>query len=130
MMHNPPHPGEILREYLNGVTVSDAAEKLGVNRVTLSRVLSGASGVSADMSYRLAAGFGTSAEFWLNLQKQFDLWEASKIKRPKIKPIHEVAMAARKISAAVEKASAATVMTRSGMAMPKSRASRAEKEAA
>lgn len=129
MMHNPPHPGEILREYLSSVTVSEAAEKLKVNRVTLSRVLSGVSGISPDMAYRLAAGFGTSPEFWMNLQKQFDLWEASKIKRPKIERIHDVALATRRLAEAVDKVSAAVVMSKSAMAMPKSRARR-EKEAA
>lgn len=48
-MHNPPHPGEVLREYLGDITITDAAVKLGVNRVTLSRVVTGASGISADM---------------------------------------------------------------------------------
>ena len=49
-MHNPPHPGEVLREYLGDITITEAALKLGVNRVTLSRVVSGSSGISADMA--------------------------------------------------------------------------------
>lgn len=53
-MHNPPHPGEVLREYLGDITVTEAAVKLGVNRVTLSRIVTGSSGVSPDMAYRLA----------------------------------------------------------------------------
>ena len=57
-MHNPPHPGEVLREYLGDITITEAAVKLGVNRVTLSRVVTGASGISADMAYRLAQAFG------------------------------------------------------------------------
>ena len=61
-MHNPPHPGEVLREYLGDTTVTAAAVKLGVNRVTLNRIVNGASGISADMAYRLASAFGTSAE--------------------------------------------------------------------
>ena len=61
-MHNPPHPGEVLREYLGNTTVTEAAIKLGVNRVTLSRVVTGASGISADMAYRLADAFDTSPE--------------------------------------------------------------------
>ena len=83
-MHNPPHPGEVLREYLGAITITEAAIKLGVNRVTLSRVVSGASGISADMAYRLAQAFGTSAELWAGMQMQFDLYQASKLKRPKI----------------------------------------------
>lgn len=83
-MHNPPHPGEVLREYLGDITVTAAATKLAVNRVTLSRVISGNAGVSADMAYRLGSAFGTSAEMWAGLQMQYDLHVASKIKRPKI----------------------------------------------
>ena len=83
-MHNPPHPGEVLREYLGDITVTAAAIKLAVNRVTLSRVISGNAGVSADMAYRLGSAFGTSAEMWAGLQMQYDLHVASKVKRPKI----------------------------------------------
>jgi len=60
-MHNPPHPGEVLREYLGDMPVTVAATHLHVNRVTLSRVLNGASGISADMAIRLGQAFGTSA---------------------------------------------------------------------
>ena len=61
-MHNPPHPGELIREYLGDISVTEAAVKLGINRVTLSRIVTCASGVSADMAYRLAAARGTSSE--------------------------------------------------------------------
>ena len=83
-MHNPPHPGEVLREYLGAVTVTEAAVRLGVNRVTLSRIASVAAGVSADMAYRLGDAFGTSPELWAGLQLQYDLYQAGKVKRPKI----------------------------------------------
>lgn len=83
-MHNPPHPGEVLREYLGDTTVTEAAMKLGVNRVTLTRVVTGVSGISADMAYRLSAAFGTSAELWAGMQMQYDLWRAGKVKRPRI----------------------------------------------
>ena len=83
-MHNPPHPGEVLREYLGNITVTEAAVKLGVNRVTLSRVVSGRSGISAEMAFRLGDAFGTSPELWAGMQMQFDLYQASKLKRPKI----------------------------------------------
>ncbi|NBW79015.1 MAG: addiction module antidote protein, HigA family [Betaproteobacteria bacterium] len=82
-MHNPPHPGEVLREYLGDTTVT-AAATLGVNRVTLNRIVTGASGISADMAYRLASAFGTSAELWAGMQLQYDLYQAGKVKRPKI----------------------------------------------
>ena len=83
-MHNPPHPGEVLREYLGEISVTEAAVKLGVNRVTLSRVASGASGISADMAYRLGAAFGTSPELWAGMQLQYDLYQAGKKPRPRI----------------------------------------------
>lgn len=83
-MHNPPHPGEVLREYLGDVTVTAAAKQIGVGRVTLQRIVTGASGVSPDMAYRLGAAFGTSPELWAGMQLQYDLYQASKISRPKI----------------------------------------------
>ena len=83
-IHNPPHPGEVLREYLGSITVTEAALKLGVNRVTLSRLAAGAASVSSDMAYRLGAAFRTSPERWAGMQLQYDLYQASKIKRPKI----------------------------------------------
>jgi antitoxin HigA-1 len=86
-MHNPPHPGEVLREYLGDISVTEAALKLGINRVTLSRVVTGASGVSADMAYRLADAFDTSPELWAGMQLQYDLYQAGKVKRPKIEKL-------------------------------------------
>ena len=80
-MQNPPHPGDVLREYLGDVTVTQAAVKLGVNRVTLSRVVTGASDISADMAYRLGEAFGTSPELWAGMQLQYDLFQAGKVKR-------------------------------------------------
>ena len=87
-MKNPLHPGEVLREYLGETTVTAAAVNLGVNRVTLSRIVTGASGVSADMAYRLASAFGTSAELWAGMQLQYDLYQAGKEKRPRIERLH------------------------------------------
>ena len=80
-MHNPPHPGEILRELCLaplGLTVTDAAKALGVSRKTLSAVLNGRAGVSPEMAVRLSIAFDTSAESWLNQQVQYDLWQAEK----------------------------------------------------
>ncbi len=78
-MHNPPHPGEVLRELclepLN-VTVTEAASALGVSRKTLSSILNGRAGVSAEMAVRLSIAFDTTAESWLNQQMQYDLWRA------------------------------------------------------
>jgi addiction module HigA family antidote len=80
-MHNPPHPGEVLRtlclEPLN-LTVTQAARSLGVSRKTLSGIINGRAGISPEMAVRLSIGFDTSAESWLNQQLQYDLWRAEK----------------------------------------------------
>ena len=80
-MHNPPHPGEVLRELCIeplGLSVTDAAKALGVARKTLSAILNGHSGISPEMAIRLGKAFATSPESWLNQQVQYDLWEAEK----------------------------------------------------
>ena len=78
-MHNPAHPGEVIREACLkplGLTVTAAAEGLGVTRKALSDLLNGHSGVSSDMAIRLEkAGWG-SADNWLRMQMQRNLWEA------------------------------------------------------
>jgi addiction module HigA family antidote len=76
-MYDPPHPGEILRELCLeplGITVTKAAEALGVSRKTLSAILNGRAGVSPEMAVRLSLAFDTSPESWLNQQAQYDLW--------------------------------------------------------
>jgi len=78
-MHNPPHPGEILREFCIeplDLSVTRAAEGLGVSRKTLSAILNGRAGISPEMAIRLSKAFNTSAESWLNQQVQYDLWLA------------------------------------------------------
>ena len=80
-MHNPPHPGEIIKSLCLeplGVTVTEAAKALGVSRKTLSAILNGRAGVSPEMAVRLSIAFGTSAESWLNQQTQYDLWHAER----------------------------------------------------
>jgi antitoxin HigA-1 len=86
-MHNPAHPGEILREQMGDMRVTVLAEHLGVSRVTLSRLLNGNAGISADMALRLSEAFGTTPDLWLNMQTQYDLWQASKTKRKRISPV-------------------------------------------
>jgi len=86
-MHNPPHPGEVLRDTVladGRISVSELATKLGVSRVTLSRVVNGKAAVSADMALRLSAALGTSAESWLQMQASHDLWHAAKKRRPRV----------------------------------------------
>jgi len=75
-MHNPPHPGEILREFCLdplGLTVTQAADALGVSRKTLSSILNGHSGISPEMAIRLSIAFNTTAESWLLQQLQYNL---------------------------------------------------------
>jgi len=80
-MHNPPHPGEVLRalclEPLN-LTITAAAQSLGVSRKALSSILNGHAGISPEMAVRLSIAFDTSAESWLNQQLQYDLWHAER----------------------------------------------------
>jgi addiction module HigA family antidote len=76
-MHNPPHPGEVLRELCLeplGISVTRAAEALGVSRKTLSAILNGRAGISPEMALRLSKALGTSPESWLNQQMLYDLW--------------------------------------------------------
>ena len=83
-MHNPPHPGEILKSLCLeplGVSVTDAAAALGVSRKTLSSILNGRAGISPEMAVRLSIAFDTSAESWLNQQAQFDLWHAERARK-------------------------------------------------
>jgi addiction module HigA family antidote len=78
-MHNPPHPGEILKELCLeplGVSVTEAAKALGVSRKTLSSIINGKAGISPEMAVRLSIAFNTSSESWLNQQTQYDLWQA------------------------------------------------------
>ena len=75
-MHNPPHPGAVLREYLAETSVTEAAQRLGVTRTALSRILNGKAAISADMAVRLSILLGTSSKLWLGLQNSYDLWHA------------------------------------------------------
>ena len=86
-MHNPPHPGKVLREWLEGITVTEAASRLGVTRVALSRVLNGSAGISADMDLRLSKALGTTPGSWFGMQGDYELWQAQQHFRAKVKPI-------------------------------------------
>lgn len=91
-MHNPPHPGEVLRELCIEpleLSITEAAEGLGVSRKTLSSILNGRAGISPEMALRLSMAFNTSPESWLNQQSQYDLWQAKKDnKRMKVKKLY------------------------------------------
>lgn len=94
-MYNPPHPGDIIREFCIDaldLTVTDAAKALGVTRKTLSLLLNRKSGISSEMALRLSKVFGRSPEGWLKLQIQYDLWQAEqKVDLKNLKPIHRAA---------------------------------------
>jgi antitoxin HigA-1 len=91
-IHNPPHPGETLREDVLpalGLTVTDAAAQLGVTRAALSRVLNGRAAISPEMALRLEAWLGVEnggrADLWISQQAAYDLWQARKAGAPKVK---------------------------------------------
>ena len=98
-MHNPPHPGEILRTLCIeplGLSVTQAAQALGFSRKTLSSILNGKSGIGPEMAIRLSIAFDTSAESWLTQQVQYDLWQAEK-HRKELRVIH---LSTERVSAA------------------------------
>lgn len=86
-MHNPPHPGKILREYLGTMTVTGTARHLGVTRVALSRILNGSAGISASMALKLSDALGTSPDLWIGMQAQYDLWRAAQRHHKKVAPL-------------------------------------------
>lgn len=96
-MHNPPHPGETLRDDVLpalGLSVTEAALQLGVTRAALSRVLNARAGISPEMALRLERWLGVAhggrASVWLGMQAAFDLWQAQKSAKPmlsRIKPL-------------------------------------------
>lgn len=91
-MYNPPHPGAILKEFLPpDLTVTEAAQRLGVSRAKLSRLLHGRAAMTADMALRVSLLTSTSVESWMNNQVQWDLWQASQKPLPKIDPLPKAA---------------------------------------
>jgi addiction module HigA family antidote len=90
MMHNPSHPGELLKENFGSdglnISIAEAARRLGISRVALSRVTNCHAAISADLAVRLQAAGLSTARFWLAMQSAYDLSQASKKKRPKIIP--------------------------------------------
>ena len=90
-MHDPSHPGEILKRlYLDGadLSVTRAASALGISRKTLLQIINGHAGISAQMALLLAQAFPTTTpQLWLNLQQQYDLWQAQQKPVPIIAPL-------------------------------------------
>ena len=95
IMHEPLHPGEIVKDALidgAGLSVTDAAEKLGISRTALSRLLNGRAGISPEMALRLSKLLGTSIEMWINIQAQYDTWQISRMaSKIKVKPLKRAA---------------------------------------
>lgn len=93
-MHNPPHPGETLREDVLpalGLSITEAAAQLRVTRAALSRVLNGRAAISPEMALRLEGWLGVEhggrADTWIAQQATFDLWKARKAGLPKVTPL-------------------------------------------
>ena len=96
-MHNPPHPGGVLRDGVfagTGITVTEFARRLGVTRVALSRVLNGKAAISAEMAIRLAAALGGTSVSWLHLQANYDLWHAERALKRQVAKIERIKVAA------------------------------------
>jgi antitoxin HigA-1 len=99
MIFNPAHPGEVLKDYLGAMSVKEAAARLHVTRATLSRIVNRHAGITAGMSLRLSAALGTSPEFWLKMQLQYDLWQARK-KTPKVRRFPQASLQSSESDAA------------------------------
>jgi antitoxin HigA-1 len=84
MIKKPLHPGEIVREVCiegTGFTVTEVAKKLGIDRTTFSRLINGHMGISAEMAVRLSIALNSSPTLWMNLQRDYDLYQAEKMRK-------------------------------------------------
>lgn len=94
MMHNPPHPGVLVKKILidgANLSITEAAKVLGVGRVTLSKIINGRSGISPEMAVRLSIALNTSSKMWLSMQDAYDLWQVEKYKSKLAKQIFPIA---------------------------------------
>lgn len=94
MMKNPPHPGELLREDVLrplGIEVTEAAQRLGTSRTTLSRVIHGRAGISPDLAVRLERAGVSTARYWMALQTNYELAQAERRKQPKVRALQDAA---------------------------------------
>ena len=95
MMHTPPYPGEILKEDVVaalGLSVTEAADRLAISRVALSRVLNGKAGISPDLAVRLELAGVSTAQAWLTMQANYDLWQAMQHKQPAVPPLQDASV--------------------------------------
>ena len=93
-MKNHPHPGELLREDVLvplGIEVTDAAQRLGIARSTLSRIINGTAGISPDLAIRLERAGVSTARFWMNLQLNYELSKAEARDQPEVRPLQSAA---------------------------------------
>lgn len=91
-MHNPPHPGEVLKEDVIaalGLSVTEAAERLAMSRVAFSRVLNRKAGISPDLAVRLEQAGVSTAQAWLAMQANYDLWQAMQRPQPPVRRLQE-----------------------------------------
>lgn len=91
-MHNPPHPGELLRDEVIvalGLSVTEAANRLALSRVALSRVLNGRAAISPDLAVRLEQAGASTARAWLAMQANYDLWSAMQHTQPPVRRLKE-----------------------------------------
>ncbi|MFZ7159335.1 HigA family addiction module antitoxin [Avibacterium avium] len=86
-MYNPAHPGEVLKEYIEGFSITEVAQKLNVTRVALSRIINGKAAVSPEMALKLGKLLKTTPEFWLTMQANYDLWQAEQRTEFNIEPL-------------------------------------------
>lgn len=89
-MYNPPHPGEVLKDALEGIpmSVTEFAAHIGVSRVQLSRVINGRAAVTAELSMKLSEAFSQNQpNIWFKMQNAYDFWQASQAKRKRVKAI-------------------------------------------
>jgi antitoxin HigA-1 len=103
-MHKPPHPGEVLRDGVftdSAISVTDFAKRLGVTRALLSRLLKGEASVSAEIAVRLAAALGGTAQSWLHMQANYDLWQAEKALKREVKKIKPIQRSANRVDVEV-----------------------------
>ena len=99
MMHNPPHPGLFLNETVIKpqclkpmcLGVTETAQRLGMSRTALSRVLNGKAGISPDLAVQLERAGQSKARFWVNLQANYDLWQATQREPPDVIKLNAVA---------------------------------------
>ena len=93
-MHNPPHPGKVLKElYIDGLDLKivDAARALDISRQNLSMIVNGHVGISPDMALRLGKAFRTEPEMWVNMQKNYDMWHARRSAKQMLRKVKELA---------------------------------------